>query len=109
MLLQYKLKVSRSQGKEAQQSAEEASSSYKTASEQLSETQEAAAEAASTAAAEINDLQVFKASLPKVHASCNHVFDINSRQASGFQHVARLEGVISGQTLQKHDLLLQWP
>ena len=70
MSLQYKLKVSRSQGREAQQSAEEASSRYKTASEQLSETQEAAAEAASTAAAEISDLQVYKASMHKVHASC---------------------------------------
>ena len=68
MSLQYKLKVSRSQGREAQQSAEEASSSYKTASEQLGETQEAAAEAASTAAAEISDLQVYM--MHKVHASC---------------------------------------
>ena len=70
MLLQYKLKVSRSQSSEAQQRAEEASSSYKTASEQLSEAQEAAAEAASTAAAEISDLQVYKATLHKVNTSC---------------------------------------
>ena len=56
--LQYKLKVARSEGSEAQRRAVEASSSYKTASEQLAEEQRTAAEAASTAAGAISDLQV---------------------------------------------------
>lgn len=58
-LLQYSLRVARSEGTDARTRAEKASTSYESASRQLRDAKAAAAQAASTASTTIDDLQVW--------------------------------------------------
>ena len=57
-MLQYKLRVARTEGADAASRAEQASTSYDSTKQQYTEAQTAAQEAAATAAAEISTLQV---------------------------------------------------
>ena len=58
LLLQYSLRLARSEGSDARARAEKANTSCESVSQQLQDAKTAAAQAASTAAAPIDDLQV---------------------------------------------------